>query len=65
MFVWVSFLPDIADLAAFVIVNYNVFITYAVLYLFSFELLLLKAAQWIMLTYDFKKPDRGFFLGDE
>jgi hypothetical protein len=58
-------IADMADLAAFAIINYNVFITYAVLYLFSFELLLFKAAQWLMLAYDFKKPDRGFFLGDE
>lgn len=27
--------------------------------------MLFKAAQWIMLAYDLKKPDRGFFLGDE
>jgi hypothetical protein len=61
---WVSFLPDLADIAAFAIASYNVFPTYAVLYLLPFELLLLKVVQWAMLAYDMKKPDRGFFLGD-
>jgi len=58
-------LIDIVDVSAFAIINYNIFVTYAVLYLFSFELLLFKGAQWVMLAYDFKKPDRGFFFGDE
>ena len=61
---WISFVFDITDVAAFVIINYNIFMTYAVLYFISFELLLFKAAQWIMLVYDLKKTDRGFFLGD-
>jgi hypothetical protein len=60
-----SMIADIADVAAFALISYNIFIGISVLYLFSFELMLFKAAQWIMLAYDFKKPDRGFFLGDE
>jgi hypothetical protein len=47
------------------IINYNIFITYAVLYFLSFELLLFKGVQWFLLAGDLKKPDRGFFLGDE
>jgi hypothetical protein len=58
-------LGDITDVIAFANINYNIFITYAVLYLFSFELLLFKGTQWFMLAYDLKKPDIGFFFGDE
>jgi hypothetical protein len=63
--VWVSAVADLGELAAFAVASYNVFPTYAVLYLLPFELLLLKTVQWVLLAYDMKKPDRGFFLGDE
>lgn len=63
LFTWLSFLPDIIDLSAFTIVAYNIFITYSVLYIYPFELLLIKGCQWIMLLRDLKKPDRGFFFG--
>ncbi len=62
---WASVVVDLGELAAFVVASYNVFPTYAVLYLLPFELMLLKMASWVLLAYDMKKPDRGFFLGDE
>jgi hypothetical protein len=61
---WVG-LIDFAEVAACVLVTYNIFISYAVLYLLPFELAGLKACGWALFLYDLRKPDRGFFLGDE
>lgn len=57
--------PDILDVSTFAIVAYNVFIQYSVLYIYFYELILFKIILWCFLAYDFKKPDRGFFFGDE
>ena len=43
---------------------YNIFISYAVLYILPFELLLLKTLSTLCFLADLKKPDRGFFKGD-
>ena len=55
---------DFIDIAAFILVTYNIFITYAVLYLLPFEITAIKVIIWILFLWDLKKPDRGFFLGD-
>jgi hypothetical protein len=62
---WLLVAADITDIAAFVLVAYNIFIAYAVLYLVPFELTAIKFLIWALFLYDLKKPDRGFFLGDE
>ena len=61
---WMLILPDIADISAFVLVAFNIFMEYTVLYLLPFEVSCLKATIWILFLYDLRKPDRGFFLGD-
>lgn len=61
---WVS-LVDAVEIAALAVVAYNIFITYAVLYLLPFELITIKILGWIFFLYDLRKPDRGFFQGDE
>jgi hypothetical protein len=62
---WLLFVPDLLDISAFAIVTYNIFMQYSVLYLFLYELILLKTIVWCLIVYDMKKPDRGFFFGDE
>ena len=54
-----------ADIVAFVLVAYNIFIQYSVLYLLPFEVMAIKVVVWILFLYDLRKPDRGFFMGDE
>lgn len=44
---------------------YNNFITYNGLLFFGYEIFGIKLILWILLLYDLKKPDRGFFIGDE
>jgi len=57
--------PDLLDIFAFGIVAYNIFMQYSVLYLFIYELIIFKIIVWCLVVYDMKKPDRGFFYGDE
>jgi hypothetical protein len=35
------------------------------LYLTAVEILCIKLLAWVLLIFDSKKPDRGFFYGDE
>lgn len=62
---WLLILTDLTDISAFFVVAYNIFITYAVLYLLPFEIIAIKVIIWVIFLYDLKKPDRGFFFGDE
>ena len=62
---WWLLLPDILDVSALILICYNIFITYAVLYLVPFEVIVIKAIIWALFFNDLKKPDRGFFIGDE
>jgi hypothetical protein len=62
---WAAFLIDLLDLSAFAVVAYNLFTTYSVLYLSFYELATIKMVAWGLIAYDMRKPDRGFFSGDE
>jgi hypothetical protein len=46
-------------------VAFNVFIENSVLFLTPLEIFCVKLLMWVLLIYDSKKPDRGFFFGDE
>ena len=59
-----TILGDLLFLAAIIICVFNVFITYNGLLFLGYEGFFIKILLWVMIFYDLKKPDRGFFKGD-
>lgn len=60
----ISLLGDVLFVAAMAACIYNIFITYSGLLVLGYECLALKGVLWVLVFYDLKKPDRGFFKGD-
>ena len=48
-----------------VICAYNIHIAYNAIFLLAYECLAMKTILWVLVLFDLKKPDRGFFKGDE
>ena len=55
---------DLFFIAAMAICVFNVFIEYNGLLTLGYECLAIKILLWLLIFYDLKKPDRGFFKGD-
>ena len=62
---FISFIGDALYLLAMVICAFNLYVTYNAILFLSYEVLIMKVILWVMLFIDLKKPDRGFFKGDE
>lgn len=56
---------DIIFLAGMSVCVYNIHLAYNTLFLLGYECLILKLILWVLLFFDLKKPDKGFFKGDE
>ena len=48
-----------------VVCVYNVFMNYNGVFFIGYETVSFKVVLWLLILYDLKKPDRGFFIGDE
>lgn len=56
---------DALQIVAVIMCLFNVLVEYTGIALIGYETVAIKAILWTLLLYDLKKPDRGFFIGDE
>ena len=61
---YATVLGDLTSIAAAMIVISNTTLTHHILIYSGYEIICLKIILWILLYWDMKKPDRGFFMGD-
>lgn len=60
-----SSIGDLFAVSAAVFLLLNVDLAHHTLIYSSYEIICFKVILWTLLFWDLKKPDRGFFMGDE
>lgn len=62
---WLTFFGDILHIIAAIIIINKTEISYNSFIFIGYESIISKIFLWLSLLTDLKKPDRGFFQGDE